>query len=137
MFRYYLQSGGSAYPVVELPSMVHSVAPGLQAYTYDEQHVATGANSLQPLIQFAKSKVRLPPRFMPERLRARPAHASVHAPPWHGTAGCMRQPRWRRALSLPSCLVPCCSSGAGRAMGTDAHSADGRGGAAAAASWHH
>jgi hypothetical protein len=44
----------SAYPVVELPEMVLKTTPGLSSYAGDP--AAAGA-SLQPLIQFAKSKV--------------------------------------------------------------------------------
>jgi hypothetical protein len=44
----------STYPVVELPESVLKTSPGLSSYAGDP--AAAGA-SLQPLIQFAKSKV--------------------------------------------------------------------------------
>jgi hypothetical protein len=53
VYRFY-QHKAFPYATIELPAEVHRTAPGLSAYSFDPR---TAANSLQPLLKFAKDKV--------------------------------------------------------------------------------
>eukprot|EP00877_Chromochloris_zofingiensis_P007335 jgi/Chrzof1/2855/Cz12g01110.t1 len=53
IFKYYLTKG-ERWPNVDLPQSVYKTTPGLSAYSFEAK---TGANSLQPLLKFAKQTV--------------------------------------------------------------------------------
>lgn len=57
VFAYSSGGGGSAWPTVQLPQAVHRTAPGLPSYAFVPH---TAASSLQPLLRFAREKVRRP-----------------------------------------------------------------------------
>jgi len=55
VFRYRTAGGQDAsYPIIDLPEAVHKASPGLSSYALDPK---AAAQSLQPLIRFAKAKV--------------------------------------------------------------------------------
>ncbi|GBF90831.1 apyrase-like [Raphidocelis subcapitata] len=106
VFRFYTHAN-FPYASVELPNQVHRTSPGLSSYAFDPK---TAANSLQPLIKFAKEQVpaelwaRTPLHLMATAgLRMLPEEAAEHVLQHTRQAlagsGFLFQPEWARMIS--------------------------------------
>lgn len=100
VYKYYTASSNSPWATVDLPGAVYKTTPGLSSYGFDPR---TAANSLKPLLKFAKQKVTKLLAF---------AHRPHHLQQVTGTG----QPI---ALSFPATAVPCKSMVAARCSSLD------------------